>query len=181
MSMRSAVTGEFPTRSTISPCPRRRCHGFGWVAKDTTTDRDVIKSLRQRAFYDPLTGLSHRSLFLDRLDLLLRRVNDDPTPVVRAVRDTRPVQGEDQPVRAGRGEPLLKAIAGGSPSTSARARACTAGATRTSSSCARRSTARTRPTRLARDIGECFTNRSIGGHEVFMTASSGVAIGARAR
>ena len=32
---------------------------LGWVAKDTTTDRDVIRSLRQRAFYDPLTGRFH--------------------------------------------------------------------------------------------------------------------------
>jgi len=82
ISMSSPVSGEFPTRSTI--CPLTLDDGavaLGWVAKDTTTDRDVIRSLRQRAFYDPLTGLSHRSLFLDRLDLLLRRVSDDPAPV----------------------------------------------------------------------------------------------------
>jgi diguanylate cyclase (GGDEF)-like protein len=82
ISLTSPVTGEFPTRSTI--CPLRLADGvtgIGWVAKDVTTDRDVIKTLRERAFYDPLTGLSHRSLFLDRLDLLLRRVSDDRTPV----------------------------------------------------------------------------------------------------
>ena len=70
ISMASPITGEFPTRSTICPLVLESgAPGFGWVAKDTTTDRDVIRSLRQRAFYDPLTGLSHRSLFLDRLDL----------------------------------------------------------------------------------------------------------------
>jgi len=82
ISLTSPISGEFPTRSTI--CPLVLGDGrpaVGWVAKDTTTDRDVIRSLRQRAFYDPLTGLSHRSLFLDRLDLLLRRVTDAPAPV----------------------------------------------------------------------------------------------------
>ena len=80
-TMRSSATGEFPTRSTLSQVHLGEDVGIGWVAKDTTTDRDVIKSLRERAFYDPLTGLSHRSLFLDRLDLLLRRVGD-ATPTV---------------------------------------------------------------------------------------------------
>ena len=82
ISLSSSLTGDFPTRSTICPVLLDDGReGIGWVAKDTTTDRDVIKSLRERAFYDPLTGLSHRSLFLDRLDLLLRRVTEDPTPV----------------------------------------------------------------------------------------------------
>ena len=56
-TMRSAVTGEFPTRSTLIAVPLTEGEGIGWIAKDTTTDRDVIKSLRERAFYDPLTGL----------------------------------------------------------------------------------------------------------------------------
>ncbi len=81
IAMQSTVTGEFPTRSTLCALPGIEGAHTGWVAKDTTTDRDVIKSLRERAFYDPLTGLSHRSLFLDRLDLLLRRVNDEPSTV----------------------------------------------------------------------------------------------------
>ena len=82
LSVSSPITGDFPTRSTICPLALADGNvGIGWVAKDTTTDRDVIKSLRERAFYDPLTGLSHRSLFLDRLDLLLRRVSDDAAPV----------------------------------------------------------------------------------------------------
>ena len=82
MSIAAPVTGEFPTRSTICQLELDDgAPGIGWIAKDTTTDRDVIKSLRERAFYDPLTGLSHRSLFLDRLDLLLRRVSDDPSSV----------------------------------------------------------------------------------------------------
>ena len=81
LTMRSMATGDFPTRSTLCTIPTPGGNALGWVAKDTTTDRDVIKSLRERAFYDPVTGLSHRSLFLDRLDLLLRRVEEDPTPV----------------------------------------------------------------------------------------------------
>ena len=81
LTMRASATGDFPTRSTLCTIPGAIGDSIGWVAKDTTTDRDVIKSLRERAFYDPLTGLSHRSLFLDRLDLLLRRVDEQPTPV----------------------------------------------------------------------------------------------------
>ena len=82
VSMASPLTGEFPTRSTVCPLVLDDGgEGIGWVAKDTTTDRDVIKSLRERAFYDPVTGLSHRSLFLDRLDLLLRRVTPGASPV----------------------------------------------------------------------------------------------------
>ena len=77
INVASTVTGEFPTRSTFSPVTLDDgTAGTGWIARDTTTDRDVIKSLRERAFYDPVTGLSHRSLFLDRLDLLLRRTTD---------------------------------------------------------------------------------------------------------
>src|SRR5690606_22626482 len=112
MSMSSPITGEFPTRSTICPITLEDGGpGFGWVAKDTTTDRDVIRSLRQRAFYDPLTGLSHRSLFLDRLDLLLRRVSDDPTPV--AVLFVTPDRFKEKINRfeQSAGDALLKAIA----------------------------------------------------------------------
>jgi diguanylate cyclase (GGDEF)-like protein len=112
VSMASPITGEFPTRSTICPLVLDDGHaGIGWIAKDTTTDRDVIRSLRQRAFYDPLTGLSHRSLFLDRLDLLLRRVADDVTPV--AVLFLTPDRFKEKINRFDQsaGDVLLKAIA----------------------------------------------------------------------
>ncbi|MFP5320735.1 MAG: putative bifunctional diguanylate cyclase/phosphodiesterase [Acidimicrobiia bacterium] len=112
VSMASPITGEFPTRSTLCPLVLEDgTHGIGWVAKDTTTDRDVIRSLRQRAFYDPLTGLSHRSLFLDRLDLLLRRVTDDPSPV--AVLFLTPDRFKEKINRFDQaaGDILLKAIA----------------------------------------------------------------------
>jgi len=112
ISLASPISGEFPTRSTI--CPLTLGDGrpaLGWVAKDTTTDRDVIRSLRQRAFYDPLTGLSHRSLFLDRLDLLLRRVTEDPAPV--AVLFLTPDRFKEKINRFDQsaGESLLKEIA----------------------------------------------------------------------
>jgi diguanylate cyclase (GGDEF)-like protein len=112
VSMASPITGEFPTRSTICPLVLADGRGgIGWIAKDTTTDRDVIRSLRQRAFYDPLTGLSHRSLFLDRLDLLLRRVADDATPV--AVLFLTPDRFKEKINRFDQsaGDVLLKAIA----------------------------------------------------------------------
>jgi len=116
ISLSSPVSGEFPTRSTV--CPLTLDDGgvaIGWVAKDTTTDRDLIRSLRQRAFYDPLTGLSHRSLFLDRLDLLLRRVTDDPAPV--AVLFLTPDRFKEKINRFDQsaGDALLKEIAGRLP------------------------------------------------------------------
>jgi len=112
ISMSSPITGEFPTRSTLCPLVLGDgTPGVGWIAKDTTTDRDVIRSLRQRAFYDPLTGLSHRSLFLDRLDLLLRRVADDAAPV--AVLFLTPDRFKEKINRFDQsaGDVLLKAIA----------------------------------------------------------------------
>ncbi len=112
LSMVSPVTGEFPTRSTLlSVDLDDGTTGVAWVAKDTTTDGEVIRRLRQRAFYDPLTGLSHRSLFLDRLDLLLRRVSDDDSRV--AVLFVNPDRFKERVNRfaSGTADSLLKAIA----------------------------------------------------------------------
>jgi diguanylate cyclase (GGDEF)-like protein len=112
LSVTSPVTGEFPTRSTICPVELGPdLTGFGWVAKDTTTDRDVIRSLRERAFYDPLTGLSHRSLFLDRLDLLLRRVTDAPVPVCVLFVTPDRFKEKINRFEHGAGDAVLKAIA----------------------------------------------------------------------
>lgn len=72
LAMRSTVTGPFPTRTTLCPLEIDGAAHLGWVARDTSADRDIIRSLRERVFYDRQTGLPHRSLFLDRLDLLLR-------------------------------------------------------------------------------------------------------------
>ncbi|MEQ1787002.1 MAG: bifunctional diguanylate cyclase/phosphodiesterase, partial [Acidimicrobiales bacterium] len=46
-----------------------------------STERAVYERLHKKIFEDELTGLPHRSIFLDRLDLSLRRTEEDATPV----------------------------------------------------------------------------------------------------
>jgi len=179
MSMASPITGEFPTRSTICPLTLQDgTPGFGWVAKDTTTDRDVIRSLRQRAFYDPLTGLSHRSLFLDRLDLLLRRVSDDPTPVavlfVTPDRFKEKINRFDQSA----GDVLLKAIAGRFPEHLGTDQSVHRWGDEDFVVLCERVADEEDALAVAAEIAECFRDPfTVGEHIVFMSASCGVAIG----
>ena len=83
LAVRAATGLEVPTRSTF----RLHQEGKGparltWVARDITTERAVYERLHRKIFEDELTGLPHRSIFLDRLDLSLRRVEDSPEPVI---------------------------------------------------------------------------------------------------
>ena len=179
MSMASPITGEFPTRSTICPLVLGDgSPGFGWVAKDTTTDRDVIRSLRQRAFYDPLTGLSHRSLFLDRLDLLLRRASDDPTPVavlfVTPDRFKEKINRFDQSA----GDVLLKGIAGRFPDHLGADQSVHRWGDEDFVVLCERVQGEIEALAVAEEIAECFREPfTIGEHVVFLTASCGVALG----
>jgi diguanylate cyclase (GGDEF)-like protein len=74
-----AVSGtEVPTRSSF------RRHGDGlltWAARDLSTERAVYDRLHKKVFEDETTGLPHRSIFLDRLDLSLRRP-EDAEPII---------------------------------------------------------------------------------------------------
>ena len=54
---------------------RRRTRCVTWVARDISTERAVYERLHKKVFEDDLTGLPHRSIFLDRLDLSLRRTH----------------------------------------------------------------------------------------------------------
>lgn len=58
----------------LAPLPggRRRFHAAG-VCTDITVRRHAEEQLRRNAFYDPLTGLANRSLFLDRLNRAFQR------------------------------------------------------------------------------------------------------------
>ena len=74
---------ELPTRSTLRAQP---AHGalascLTWMARDISTEKAVYERLHKKIFEDELTGLPHRSIFLDRLDLALRRVGDRAGPV----------------------------------------------------------------------------------------------------
>jgi diguanylate cyclase (GGDEF)-like protein len=179
MSMASPITGEFPTRSTICPLTLDDgSPGFGWVAKDTTTDRDVIRSLRQRAFYDPLTGLSHRSLFLDRLDLLLRRVSDDAAPV--AVLFVTPDRFKEKINRFEQtaGDVLLKAIAARFPEHLGTDQSVHRWGDEDFVVLCERVRDEADAAAVAEEISRCFDDPfTVGDHVVFLSASCGVAIG----
>jgi diguanylate cyclase (GGDEF)-like protein len=78
----SCAGAEIPTRSTL----RRQASAAGpprltWIARDISTEKAVYERLHKKIFEDELTGLPHRSMFLDRLDLALRRTQGDPGPV----------------------------------------------------------------------------------------------------
>ncbi|MGQ0430889.1 MAG: putative bifunctional diguanylate cyclase/phosphodiesterase [Microthrixaceae bacterium] len=74
---------EIPTRSTLrvqSPTadgPSR----ITWIARDISTERAVYERLHKKIFEDELTGLPHRSIFLDRIDLALRRRQGEATDI----------------------------------------------------------------------------------------------------
>ena len=69
---------EIPTRSTI----RRHDDGcLTLVTRDLTDHKAVMNRIAQRTFYDEVTNLPHRSLFLDKLDLALRRLQDNASPL----------------------------------------------------------------------------------------------------
>lgn len=64
------------------------CSGGPWADGALLTLRDISAakqqeaSLLQQAFYDPLTGLPNRHLFMDRLGHALARAHDDPQNIM---------------------------------------------------------------------------------------------------
>jgi diguanylate cyclase (GGDEF)-like protein len=68
---------EVPTRAML------RSHGGAttWIARDISTERAVYERLHRKVFSDERTGLPHRSIFLDRLDLSLRQTGPGARPV----------------------------------------------------------------------------------------------------
>ncbi len=74
---------EVPTRTTlrVHRQPDGEPARFTWVARDISTEKAVYERLHKKIFEDELTGLPHRSIFLDRLDLSLRRTAGELAPV----------------------------------------------------------------------------------------------------
>jgi diguanylate cyclase (GGDEF)-like protein/PAS domain S-box-containing protein len=83
LTLTTSSGNEVPTRSTLrlhqtsdGGAPR-----ITWVARDISTEKAVYERLHKKIFEDELTGLPHRSIFLDRLDLSLRRTLGEAAPV----------------------------------------------------------------------------------------------------
>jgi diguanylate cyclase (GGDEF)-like protein len=74
---------DVPTRSTLRVQPGRggRSSCLTWIARDISTEKAVYERLHKKIVEDELTGLPHRSIFLDRLDLALRRTQADAASV----------------------------------------------------------------------------------------------------
>jgi diguanylate cyclase (GGDEF)-like protein len=79
----TSAAAEVPTRSTlrVQPASDGGPDRLSWIARDISTEKAVYERLHKKIFEDELTGLPHRSIFLDRLDLALRRTHDDAVSV----------------------------------------------------------------------------------------------------
>ncbi len=77
ISLVTAAGHEVPTRSTVRlhPATPSTPAAITWVARDISTEKAVYERLHKKIFEDELTGLPHRSTFLDRIDLAMRRTD----------------------------------------------------------------------------------------------------------
>jgi diguanylate cyclase (GGDEF)-like protein/PAS domain S-box-containing protein len=64
----------FPVELTVSCTDGRQGPLFTGFLRDITERKRFQEELRRKALQDPLTGLPNRSLFMDRLELALRRL-----------------------------------------------------------------------------------------------------------
>ena len=83
LAVLNSAVAEVPTRSTlrVQPASGTDPARLTWIARDISTEKAVYERLHKKIFEDELTGLPHRSIFLDRLDLALRRTADDAVAV----------------------------------------------------------------------------------------------------
>ncbi|MGH9276414.1 MAG: putative bifunctional diguanylate cyclase/phosphodiesterase [Acidimicrobiales bacterium] len=83
LAVLNSAAAEVPTRSTLRlrPASGTDPARITWIARDISTEKAVYERLHKKIFEDELTGLPHRSIFLDRLDLALRRTADDALSV----------------------------------------------------------------------------------------------------
>lgn len=73
LSLLPSTGSAVPTRSLLRSLDVGFERVIAWVATDITVEQAVYERLHRRAFEDELTGLPHRSIFLDRLSMLLRQ------------------------------------------------------------------------------------------------------------
>jgi diguanylate cyclase (GGDEF)-like protein len=103
----SATGGEVPTRSTL----RAGRDSTTWIARDISAERAVYERLHRKVFEDELTGLPHRSIFLDRLDLSLRRTDPGAPPVTLLFVSLDRFRERNERLRPDERDQLLRAVA----------------------------------------------------------------------
>jgi diguanylate cyclase (GGDEF)-like protein/PAS domain S-box-containing protein len=111
LNLITATGGELPTRSTLrawsSPAGSTT---LTWVARDVSTERAVYERLHKKVFEDEVTGLPHRSIFLDRLDLSLRRTHVGAPSVTLLVVGIDRFRDRTDRLPAGARDELLRAV-----------------------------------------------------------------------
>ena len=152
----------------------------GMVAtfRDVTEQRNLERQLSHRAFHDELTGLANRALFLDRMDhaLDVARPESDP-PVVLFV-DLDDFKSVNDALGHGVGDQLLRSIADRIRTSRPRATHRPASAATNSPSCSKIAVASIVPSTSANAAEPAPRAVTLGGFELAVLASVGVAVAA---
>ncbi len=158
--------------------------GTASIGADVTDRRRAEEQLQHDAFHDALTGLPNRALFMDRLRHALARCRAPARGhrLSRSCSWTWTASSSSTTASAtARATSCWSSVAGPRAARCGRATPWPASAATSSRSCSRTSATASDATAVAERI-QCRAARALhpGGHEVFATASIGIAFAARA-